>query len=48
MANLFYGLLALAATILFWQVALVIFAVVFVVWVLANLWRFFVDTKNGN
>ena len=48
MANLFYGILALAVTIIFWQVALGIAVVAIIVWVLSNLWRFFIDAKNGN
>lgn len=47
MAQILAGILALALTIVFWQVALIIFGAVFVWWLLVNFYRFITDTQPG-
>ena len=47
MAKMLAGILALALTIVFWQVALIILGAAIVWWLLVNFYRFITGTQPG-
>lgn len=47
MAKMLSGILALALTIVFWQVALIILGAAIVWWLLVNFYRFITGTQPG-